>query len=74
MEGINSKTSNVKTYESETVFFPIIPQPPSDSIGKYYLDILLDLKSDLEINHIFCHSDQDVSPKLFGKARSMKVS
>ena len=56
----NSKISNVKTYKSETGFLPVIPQPPSDTVCKYYLDFLLDLKSDLEINHIFCHNDQEV--------------
>ena len=60
----NSKTSNVKTYKSETGFLPVIPQPPSDSVCKYYLDFLLDLKSDLVINHIFCHSDQDIFYKI----------
>ena len=64
MDGINSKTSNVKTYKSETGLLLIIPQPPSDSVCKYYLDFLLDLKSDLEINHIFCYIDQDVFYKI----------
>ena len=66
----NSKTSNVEAYKSETGFFPGISQPPSNSVCKYYLDFLLDLKSDLEINHIFCHSVFKEyfikSPKLFG--------
>ena len=56
----NSKTSNVKTYESETGFFPVIFHQPRDGVCKYYLDFLLDLKSDLESNHVFCHRDQDV--------------
>ena len=64
MDGINSKTSNVKTYKSETGLLLIIPQPPSDSVCKYYLDFLLDLKSDLEINHIFCYIDQDIFYKI----------
>ena len=51
-------------HKSETGFFPVIPQPPSDSVCKYYLDFLLDLKSDLEINCILCHSDQDVFYKI----------
>ena len=61
----NSKTSNVKTHKSKTGFFPVKPQPRSDSGSKYYLDFLLDLKSDLEINHIFRHSDLDVFYKIF---------
>ena len=64
MDGINSKTSNVKTYKSETGLLLIIPQPPSDSVCKYYLDFLLDLKSDLKINHIFCYIDQDIFYKI----------
>ena len=51
-------------YKSETGFLPVIPQLPSDSICKYYLDFLLHLKSDLEINHIFCRSDQEVFYKI----------
>ena len=53
----NNKTSNVKMYKLETGFFVTIPQLPNDSVCKYCLDLLLDLKSDLEISHIFCHSD-----------------
>ena len=56
----NSKTSNVKT-KSEFGFFPVIHQPPSDGVCK---DSLLDTKNDLEINHIFCYSDQDVFHKI----------
>ena len=60
----NSKTSNVKMYKSETGFLSVNIQPPSDSVRKYYLDFLLDLKSDLEINHIFRQSDQDAFYKI----------
>ena len=59
-----SKTSNVKVHKSEIGFFPFISQLLSDSVCKYYLDFLLDLKSDLEINHIFCRSDQDILYKI----------
>ena len=41
---------------------------------KYYLDFWLGLKSDLEINHIFCTVIKTYfikSPKLFGKTRSI---
>ena len=72
-----SITSNGKRYKSETGFLPVIPQPPSDSVCKYYLDFLLDLKSDLEINHIFVTVIKTYfikSLKLFGKTRSMTVS
>ena len=38
----------------------VIPKPSSNIVCKSYLDFLLDLKSDLEINQTFWHSDQDV--------------
>ena len=60
----NSKTSNVKAYKSGNGFLPVTPEPRSDRVCKCYLDFLLDLKSDLEINHIFCQSDQDVFYKI----------
>ena len=43
---------------------PVIPYPPYESVLKYYLEFLLDLKSNLEIDNIFCHSDQDVFYKI----------
>ena len=51
-------------YKPEAGFFLVISQPPSDRVCKYYLDFLLDPKSDLEIDHIFCHSNQDVFQKI----------
>ena len=59
-----SNTSYVKVYKSEIRFFLVIFQPPSDSACKCYLYFLLDLKSELEIDHIFFHSDQDVFYKI----------
>ena len=44
----NSKTLNVKTYESETGCFPVISQQQIDSVRKYHLDFLLDLKSEVK--------------------------
>ena len=35
-----------------------------DNVYKYYLDILLDMKNDQNLNYIFCNSDQDVFYKL----------
>ena len=63
-------------HKSETGFLPVIPQPPSDSVCKCYLDFLLDLKSYLEINHIFVTVIKTYfikPPKLFGKTGSMTV-
>ena len=46
----------------KTDFFSVARQLPSNCVCKYYLNFLLDLKSDLEINFMFFHSVQDVFP------------
>ena len=50
------------TVKSGLDFLPVVP--PNDSILKDYLDFLIDLKDDLKIDYIFCHSDQDVFYKI----------
>lgn len=60
----NSMVTKTHTEKSVLDFFPIIPYPPKESILKDYLDFLLDLKKDLDVEFIFCHSDQDVFYKM----------
>ena len=40
------------------------PYPPNKPVLKDYLDFLTDLKSNLEIDNIFCHNDQYVFYKI----------
>ena len=56
----NSMVTNKRTIKSDLDFLPVFPHPPNDSILKDYLDFLINVKADLEIDDIFCHSDQDV--------------
>ena len=51
------------TCQAETPY-PLAIYPPNESVLKDYLDFLIDLKSDLRIDSIFCHSDQDVFYKI----------
>ena len=44
--------------------YPIKAYPSKKSVLENYLDFLIDLKSDLEIGNIFCHSNQDVFYKI----------
>ena len=54
----------IQTIQSDLNYFPLIPYAPNESVLKDYLDFLIDLKSDLEIDNIFCYSDQDVFYKI----------
>ena len=60
----NSMVTDKNTIQYNLDYFPVIPYSPNESVLKDYLDFLFDLKSDLEINNIFCHSDQDVFHKI----------
>ena len=49
----NKKMCDVAVCKSETGSLPVIPHP-KDNICKYYLDFLLDMKNDPNVNYIFC--------------------
>ena len=60
----NSMVTDKPTIQSYLDYFPVIPYPPNESVLKYYVDFLIDPKSDIEIDNIFCLSDQDVFYKI----------
>ena len=41
-------------------YLPVIPQPQEYPVCKHFLEHLLELLKDLEIDHIFAHSDEKV--------------
>ena len=47
-------------------FLPVTPHPPEYPICKEYLDFLLEIIEELELPHIFVHSDEMVYFKLCG--------
>ena len=46
----NTDITYVATYWSETGFLSVIRQPPKDNVCKYYLDFLLDMKNNQNLN------------------------
>ena len=46
MDSLNTKIFDVVTYKSEAGFLPVIPQSAKYNVCKYYLDFLLDIKSE----------------------------
>ena len=43
---------------------PVIPEPPSISVCKEYLETLKDIAEELNLNHIFAHADEQVYAQL----------
>ena len=47
-------TSATNTEKCKLEYLPVIPFPPGENIVKYYLDMIVDLAEELELNHLFC--------------------
>ena len=60
----NLMVTDKRTIQSDLDYFPVTPYPPKESVLKDYLNFLIDLKSDLEIDKIFCHIDEDLFYKI----------
>ena len=45
-------------------YLPTIPQPPEYSVCKKFLDDLLKVMRDLDLDHIFAHGDEQVYARL----------
>ena len=60
----NKAVTNKETKKSLLEYLPVTPEPPEYHICKNFLDTLLDLMKELEINHIFAHADEQVSARL----------
>ncbi len=56
----NQEVSRVVQQQSATKFLPVIPQPPDYSVCKHFLDTMRSLAKDLELNHVFVLSDEQV--------------
>ena len=56
----NSMVIDKCTIQSDLDDFLVIPYAPNEFVLKDYLDFFIDLKSDFEIDNVFCHSDQDM--------------
>ena len=59
----SSMVTDKRTIQPDLGYFSVIPYQPNESVLKH-LDFLIDVKNDLEIYNIFCHSDQDVFYKI----------
>ena len=58
-------TSVVKTSKCLLEYLPVVPLPPKDNVIKWYLDMILQMAEDLEIEHIFVHADEAVISKIY---------
>ena len=60
----NKQVSEYNTNKCVQEYLPVSPTPPEYPIWKEYLDSVLEMINDLEISHMFIHSDEAVYSKL----------
>ena len=63
-KAFNKQVTDKEVCKSLLEYLPVIPQPPEYPVCKKFLDQLLDLMNDLEIDHIYAHADEQVYAKL----------
>ena len=57
-------TSNLMFDKSLIEYLPMAPEPPEYPVCKKFLDDLLDIMKELDLDHIFVHADELVYSKL----------
>ena len=57
-------TASAETVKCKLDYFPVVPFTPSDNIIKWYMDMMIQLADDLEIDYMFVHSDEAIHSKL----------
>ena len=69
-EPIGSWTSFMKTVTNCTTtkckleYLPVVPLPPGDNVIKWYMDMIVQIADDLELDHIFAHADEAINSKM----------
>ena len=53
-----------ETSKSLIEYMEVVPLPPSDTVCKWYLDLLIDMAEDLGLQCIFAHSDEAIYCKM----------
>ena len=57
-------TSNLMFDKSIVEYLPMVPEPPEYPVCKKFLDDLLDIMKELDLDHIFAHADELIYSKL----------
>ena len=52
------------TTKCKLEFLPVVPLPPGDNIIKWYMDMMVQMSDDLELDFIFAHADEAINSKM----------
>lgn len=56
--------TNCSTTKCKLEYLPVVPLPPGYNVIKWYMDIIVQMADDLELDYIFAHADEAVNSKM----------
>eukprot|EP00794_Sanderia_malayensis_P018600 gene18600-20470_t len=60
----NIDTTGVETTKCKLEYLLVVPFPPTDNIIKWYMNMIMQMADDLQIEHIFAHADEAIYSKM----------
>ena len=58
------RVTNCSTTKCKLEYLPVVPLPPGDNVIKWYMDMIVQMADDLELNYIFAHADEAINSKM----------
>lgn len=52
------------TTKCKLEYLPVVPLPPSDNVIKWYMEMIMQIADDLELQYIFAHADEAINSKM----------
>ena len=56
--------TNSITTKCKLEYLPVVPLPPGDNVIKWYMDMMMEIAHDLELDYIFAHADEAINSKM----------
>lgn len=56
--------TDCSTTKCKLEYLPVVPLPPGDSVIKWYMDMIVQIADDLDIQYIFAHADEAINSKM----------
>ena len=56
--------TSCSTTRCKLKYLLVVPLPPDDNVIKWYMDMILQMANDLELDYIFAHADEAINSKM----------
>jgi hypothetical protein len=53
-----------QTTKCKLEYHPVVPLPQGDNVIKWYMDMIVQIANDLDLDHVFAHADEAINSKM----------